>query len=522
MRERTEQAEREVAARSFVRVPAYFIFYLAIIFVTAISRRYASALYEFGCALFLVSAARMWVCFRWEKFKSVKLLGVSLVNLTGYIMAGLWGAFCCLVIVFFELGWNSFFVMLITSGLAASEMPALSPSFPLLTRYLSLMLLPAIVANLSIVGGLKGISLAICFGGLLLFLLVQGRVEFEEYWARVRENAQLTAMINALPGTVAWITSKFKYIGINRRTAELWKKPQAEFIGKELGFIDPGSSMVSFAKAFFGSEQTYTAAELKRTIAGETRNYFMFGEKYNYNTEAVILGLDMTSSKETEQALMIERAQRFFTVRLANLGQVFTRLSLGLQIALQRLLSEGGGDSANDRSQKLQSILGLFATISQPREGSERKDVDFRQLLESVVLVMAPYAELKNIILKTELASGDLNGRVYPGLVAEAVISLLNNAFDVVEGVPERIVVLGAAKKAGKLEVSVTDSGKGVPPELREKIFEPLFTTKDPQHATGGGLSVSQEIAQMHRGRLYLDSSSRSTRFVLEIPGNAP
>ena len=516
--ERARQAEREVAARSLVRIPAYFGFYLAILGVTAIARRYALPLYGFGALLFVVSVARMWVCYKWERFKTSKFIVWNLYNCLSYFMAALWGVFCSAIIVFFELGWNSFFVMLVTSGLAASEMPVLSPNFSVLAGYLSLILLPAVLVNLVIVGGLKGISLAICFGGLLVFLLVQGRVEFEEYWARVRENAQLSAMINTLPGTVAWITSKFQYVGVNRRTADLWSVPQDEFVGKPLGFISPGSSLVTFAKALFESTQTYSATEMKRTIAGVTRNYFMFGEKYNYGTEAVVLGLDMTENKEIEKALMVERAQRFFTVRLANLGQVFTRLSMGIHAYLQTMVEEEAQGMSEEASAKLRRVMRLLSTVSVSRESPETQSLDVRDLLESVALVMTPYCKEKGIVIKTECDQGDLKVNAFPGLVAEAVISLLNNALDVAFESKEKWVVLGASKKNGNLEISITDSGKGVPEEIREKIFEPLFTTKDPQHATGGGLSVSVEIAQLHNGRLFLDQSSVRTRFILEIP----
>jgi len=70
----------------------------------------------------------------------------------------------------------------------------------------------------------------------------------------------------------------------------------------------------------------------------------------------------------------------------------------------------------------------------------------------------------------------------------------------------------------GNVEISVTDSGLGIPRAVRERVFEPFFTTKDPGCGTGLGLSVSCGIVEAHHGRLFLDESDPHTRFVMRVP----
>ncbi len=66
--------------------------------------------------------------------------------------------------------------------------------------------------------------------------------------------------------------------------------------------------------------------------------------------------------------------------------------------------------------------------------------------------------------------------------------------------------------------ISVTDSGKGIPPEIVAKIALPFFTTKEPGKGMGLGLSLSTRIAADHKGALKYDASSTNTRFILELP----
>ena len=59
--------------------------------------------------------------------------------------------------------------------------------------------------------------------------------------------------------------------------------------------------------------------------------------------------------------------------------------------------------------------------------------------------------------------------------------------------------------KGDGTDLLVTDEGPGVPPEARDEIFNPFFTTKRPGEGTGLGLSIAREIVEAHGGTLSLD-----------------
>jgi signal transduction histidine kinase len=72
------------------------------------------------------------------------------------------------------------------------------------------------------------------------------------------------------------------------------------------------------------------------------------------------------------------------------------------------------------------------------------------------------------------------------------------------------------------VEVRVRDNGTGIPPELREKLFQPFFTTKPTGEGTGLGLSISWDIVtQQHGGSIEVDSEpGEFTQFTIRLPRN--
>jgi signal transduction histidine kinase len=74
--------------------------------------------------------------------------------------------------------------------------------------------------------------------------------------------------------------------------------------------------------------------------------------------------------------------------------------------------------------------------------------------------------------------------------------------------------------RSDSVEIRVRDNGTGVPPEIRDKLFQPFFTTKPTGEGTGLGLSISYDIVtQQHGGSIVLDSEPNAfTEFTVTIP----
>jgi signal transduction histidine kinase len=66
--------------------------------------------------------------------------------------------------------------------------------------------------------------------------------------------------------------------------------------------------------------------------------------------------------------------------------------------------------------------------------------------------------------------------------------------------------------------VRITDSGPGIPAEVRGRIFDPFFTTKAPGTGSGLGLGICQQIVRRHGGRILVDSEPGRTSFEVLLP----
>jgi signal transduction histidine kinase len=67
--------------------------------------------------------------------------------------------------------------------------------------------------------------------------------------------------------------------------------------------------------------------------------------------------------------------------------------------------------------------------------------------------------------------------------------------------------------------ISIKDNGPGIPDSIKEKIFQPFFTTKPTGQGTGLGLSLSYDIVKAHGGELMVESlESKGTRFIISLP----
>ncbi len=132
-----------------------------------------------------------------------------------------------------------------------------------------------------------------------------------------------------------------------------------------------------------------------------------------------------------------------------------------------------------------------------------------------------------NCVLEKLLEPGLPLVPVIPQEVSRVILNIFNNSFYAVDErgkIEEKNykpkVSISTRRTNGNILIKIHDNGKGIPPEIREKIFNPFFTTKPAGDGTGLGLSISYDIiVNGHNGELFVDSvPGEFTEFNISLP----
>jgi signal transduction histidine kinase len=134
-------------------------------------------------------------------------------------------------------------------------------------------------------------------------------------------------------------------------------------------------------------------------------------------------------------------------------------------------------------------------------------------------LELCHYQILKGgVQLRKELGPGLPRIRGVPNQLETALINLVINAIHAMEG--GGTLAVATALRDGDVEITVTDTGKGIPADLQPTIFEPFFTTKPEGKGTGLGLSTVLMIVERHKGTIdFTSTPGTGTAFRILIPG---
>jgi signal transduction histidine kinase len=211
--------------------------------------------------------------------------------------------------------------------------------------------------------------------------------------------------------------------------------------------------------------------------------------------------------------------------KLAGLGRVAAGIAHEINNPLQVMLGylslnrdhldrglAGQLAAVEEETLRCKQIVDGMLALSRPEVVLARQRVDLRVLCEDVAERLLPQARPAAVRLAVSGAAEALADGVR---LRQAVFNLVRNAIEAAGYEGEVDVRVGASELWS--EISVADTGPGIPPELRGRLFEPLFTTKD--GGTGLGLSVSRAIVRAHGGDILArNGDGVGAVFVLRLP----
>ena len=128
--------------------------------------------------------------------------------------------------------------------------------------------------------------------------------------------------------------------------------------------------------------------------------------------------------------------------------------------------------------------------------------------------------KIKNSGVELRMNEQNMNISIFchPTQISQILLNLINNSFDAIVHSENAWLEIAVEDTPTDLKIMITDSGDGISKDIVDKLMQPFFTTKEVGKGTGLGLSISNSLAESHGGKLYYDSTSTKTRFVLQLP----
>lgn len=361
-------------------------------------------------------------------------------------------------------------------------------------------------------------------------------LELEKLTSEIEsEKNKLKGIIQALPGDILIFDKNFNVNkSFNSFLIKKFNNKQGlslkQFLGDEFFNIVKdkvsrfdATSRVVFFDHLSGSEE-------------ECSYYTCSISSQNIN-QYVLYIQDNTEKYLQDQRLKDQEAKILQASKLASLGEMaggiaheinnpLTIVSLAASSLRKMLIKSGVSIPALNQNvdiiektiQRISKIITGMKILSRESKEFKKEEVSFKEIISDVLGLCAE--KFKNNGVELRLKASGSENKIFCDrlLVSQILINLLNNAFDATEDQNERWIEIGFS--TGDFDViTIKDSGKGIPQQVKAKIFNPFFTTKEIGKGTGLGLSISKSIMDNHGGTIELDSQCENTCFVLKLPG---
>jgi C4-dicarboxylate-specific signal transduction histidine kinase len=246
--------------------------------------------------------------------------------------------------------------------------------------------------------------------------------------------------------------------------------------------------------------------------------------------------LDEKVRERTQQLIEIQ-GKLVSSAKMAALGEMAAGVAheintpLGVISSLVDQIAELLGDAEIDRAMvtemsqdakqmvlRISAIIKGLLTFSRETDGDDLLAVEFKGILQDTLLLCEEKIKHSGVKLEVEPFPEGLIINCRPIQISQVLLNLISNSCDAIAMQTEKWIKISIANPNDEVVIRVMDSGPRIPPEVRSKLFQPFFTTKELGIGTGLGLSVSQGIAKSHAGSLTLNAESMNTCFELRLP----
>ncbi len=347
------------------------------------------------------------------------------------------------------------------------------------------------------------------------------RLRAQERFSKAFHEAPTAAAITRLSdGTIIDVNESFlrayestrdEIVGRPSRDLDLWADPEQR--ERILGPVRRGESVR-------GTEERF------RTKSGRTWTALVFVAPITLADEPTILTtlVDVTKLREAEQQLI--ESERLASIgRTANFvaHELNTPLTnIALTTALMRRQTEEA--AVRERLDRIDAQRRLASRIIEEvmtfthATAIQRSETNLAELIRDATEEAEAFRK-DGVSLVLKLPDRPMLMSVDPLKMSQAVVNLVKNAYQATD---EGRVDVSLAVEGDKVRLSVSDSGKGITPEQRERLFQPFFTTKPHGEGVGLGLSFVKAVVEAHGGAINVVAEpGGGSRFTISLPVEA-
>lgn len=172
--------------------------------------------------------------------------------------------------------------------------------------------------------------------------------------------------------------------------------------------------------------------------------------------------------------------------------------------------------STTDRIAKI--ITGMRKFTRDDSKDSMDEEVFIQQIIEDAVVLCKNRYKTSSAELNVSIIPSEWKIKGRSTGLTQVLLNLLNNSLDAIGDLKEKWASIEVWEQKDSFQIIVTDSGPGIPEEIRENLMQPFYSTKPLGKGTGIGLSISKGIIESHDGKLELDTTCSNTRFIITLP----
>ena len=346
-----------------------------------------------------------------------------------------------------------------------------------------------------------------------------------EIFSTMREN--LNSVMAGLEDGLLLFTRDARAVMVSPAAEKFLGAPAGQFLGRRITEIFPDSHPLRQALHLEGDALRETAAETELKTAGGVRRVGVSVQAIQEDGEqigALVTLRDLDSLESINTQLQVSE-------RLAALGRItagvahevknpLNSMRLWLENLKETLPAEqdGGSQQAvqvlDKEIDRLDAVVKRFLDFTRPVE-LQLEATDLAELLKDVVRVAQPQMRKAGVEVEELLPNDVPEVWADRDLLKQAVLNLVLNAAEAMATGGDLRVAL--SRRGEMAEISVSDTGKGIPLENQKKIFQLFFTTRP--GGSGIGLATTFRIVQLHNGSINFQSEAgRGTTFRIELP----